>query len=129
MIRAHLRWTLSDKRPPTVDHGSAVFASGSAPSAPTFRKTPHRYDQDDCLPGRNRHGPCAAPKAELVEGLEKHLRRTQGTHRSASRKDVYYVRLFLEYVAEGEARGEARGRAELLLRLLRSRGRVTPGGG
>ena len=37
---------------------------------------------------------------ELVEAFEEHLRRTRGTHPSVSRKDVYYVRLFLKYVGD-----------------------------
>ncbi|MFQ5516339.1 MAG: site-specific integrase [Acidimicrobiia bacterium] len=39
---------------------------------------------------------------QLVEEFEKHLRRTQGTHPNTSRKDAYYVRLFLEYVGDGD---------------------------
>ncbi|MCP3956616.1 MAG: tyrosine-type recombinase/integrase [bacterium] len=37
---------------------------------------------------------------ELVEAFEEHLRRTRGAHPSISRKDVYYVRLFIKYASD-----------------------------
>lgn len=37
---------------------------------------------------------------EFVEAFEEHLQRTRGTHHSTSRKDVYYVRLFIKYVGD-----------------------------